>query len=1223
MGVCHKHLFPTMKKIFTFILLSMIAFNAVHAEITWTLSNDGTLTISGTDMPDFDYYTEPYWNSQKQKIKKIVLKNGVTKIGSYAFYNCNNLTSITIPNSVTSIRMYAFEDCLRLTSITIPNSVTSIGDGAFEGCSGLTSIIVEEGSSEFDSRNNCNAIIRTKSNSLIAGCKNTVIPNSVTRIEGFAFHGCTSLTSITIPNSVTSIGHNAFSLCTGLTSITIPNSVTEVELNAFGGTKWYNRQPDGLVYAGLVLYKYKGTMPTNTIIVVNGGTKGIADAAFGSCVGLTSITIPNSVTNIGMYAFQGCTDLTTITIPNSVTSIEGFAFHGCTGLTSITIPNSVTSIGQNAFSLCTGLTSITIPNSVTSIRASAFDGCSGLTSITIPNSVTNIGQEAFRDCSGLTSITIPNSVTSIGWTAFYGCSGLTSITCEASTPPNCYFDCFNNVKKNIPIYVPANSIEAYKAANGWKDFTNIQAIIIEPASIAFADASENLIVGKTMKLEIIISPKDATAKTITWTSSNTDVATVSSEGVVTAKGAGTTIITATTNNGKTAKCTITVKQPVTAIALSETTTSLWVGKTKTLTATATPTTANNTAVIWSSSNNNVATVSSKGVVTAKGQGTCTITCTAADGYGAKSTCEVTVKQQVNSITLSDATTSLWVGKTKALTATANPTTASNTSVTWSSSDNKVAIVSSKGVITAKGKGTCTITCMAADGYGTKSTCEVTVKQQVNSISLSDATTTLWLGKTKTLTATVTPTTSSNTAVNWVSSDNNVATVSSKGVVTAKGQGTCIITCTAADGYGTKTTCEVIVKQQVAEIALSETTASLWVGDTKTITATATPTNANNTNVTWSSSDNSIATVSSKGIITAKGQGTCTITCTASDGYGTKSTCKVTVKQQVNSIDFGYETLTMTCGDEKTLTPTINPSNADVKTLTWKSTDKSVATITSEGVLTAVSPGTATITCTATDDFKKSSSITVIVEPLDITITDKNPTIKDGTYREGGISYTRTLTKNKHTTFCMPYDVNLSDYTEYFSQVYVPMEMAFVKSGGKLMVMFKSVSLTEKIRAGQPFIALASKSGTVAIKNGSKITITSLEEPMPTNLEVYNYGGNLLSRNTDVDVKITGNYSIVTDLDDANNFTFSVNGQMVGATTVSPYRFYITKNDERSSAKITDILLSFDGEEATGVEDIINEQKGDDKFYNLNGQRINKAHAQKGVYIFNGKKILVK
>ena len=492
---------------------------------------------------------------------------------------------------------------------------------------------------------------------------------------------------------------------------------------------------------------------------------------------------------------------------------------------------------------------------------------------------------------------------------------------------------------------------------------------------------------------------------------------------------------------------------------------------------------------------------------------------------------------------------------------------------------------------------------------------------VTDISLNVATVSLWVGDTKELSATATPTTAYNTTVNWYSSNNNVATVSSKGVITAKGKGICTITCTAADGYGAKSTCEVTVKQQVASINLSEATASLWVGKTKAITATISPTTASNTAVNWSSSDNSVATVSSKGVVTAKGKGTCTITCKAADGYGTKSTCNVTVKQQVNSIDFGYETLTIACGEEKTLTPTINPSNADVKTLTWKSTDKSVATITSEGVLTAVSPGTATITCTATDDFKKSSSITVIVEPLDITITDKNPTIKDGTYREGSISYTRTLTNNKYTTFCMPYDVNLSDYTDYFSNVYVPVEMAFVESDGKLKVMFKSVSLTETIRAGQPFIALASKSGTVAIKNGSKITIKTLDEPQPINLEVYNYGGILFARNTDVDVQITGTYSVVTDLDNANNFTFYTNGQIISATTVSPYRFYITKNDERSSAKITDILLSFDGEEATGIDEIINEQKDDDKFYNLNGQEV--VQPTKGLYIVNGKKVVIK
>ena len=416
-----------------------------------------------------------------------------------------------------------------------------------------------------------------------------------------------------------------------------------------------------------------------------------------------------------------------------MSSIGICTFRDCTSLTSVTIPNSVTNIGRYAFQRCTSLTSVTIPNSVTTIESHAFSGCSGLTSVTIPNSVMDIGSYAFYSCTGLSSITIPNSVTSIESYAFMDCSGLTSITSEATIPPSCGDASFFNVKKSIPVYVPANSVEAYKKAKEWKDFTNIQAIIVEPASIAFANASENLIVGMTKKLEAAITPEDATTKTITWTSSNTDVATVTAEGIVTAKGAGTSVITAKTYNGKTAKCTITVKQQVTAIALSDETVSLWVGKKKTLTATATPTTANNTSVSWSSSDNKVATVSSKGVITAKGKGTCTITCTAADGYGTKNICEVTVKQPVTEIALSETTASLWVGDTKTITATATPTTAGNISVTWSSSDNSVASVSSEGVITENGEGTCTITCTAADGYGTSSICEVTVMQQATSI----------------------------------------------------------------------------------------------------------------------------------------------------------------------------------------------------------------------------------------------------------------------------------------------------------------------------------------------------------------------------------------------------------------------------------------------------------------------------------------------------------
>ena len=146
-------------------------------------------------------------------------------------------------------------------------------------------------------------------------------------------------------------------------------------------------------------------------------------------------------------------------------------------MTAITIPNSVTSIGYYAFGYCTALTTVTIPNSVTSIGNYAFYGCSSLTSVTIPNSVTSIGENAFYNCTGLTSVTIPSSVTSIGNYAFYGCSSLTSITCEAATPPTCGDDAFDNVPKTIPVYVPAASVAAYKAADGWKDFgDNIQAI---------------------------------------------------------------------------------------------------------------------------------------------------------------------------------------------------------------------------------------------------------------------------------------------------------------------------------------------------------------------------------------------------------------------------------------------------------------------------------------------------------------------------------------------------------------------------------------------------------------------------------------------------------------------------------------------------------------------------------------------------------------------------
>lgn len=288
----------------------------------------------------------------------------------------------------------------------------------------------------------------------------------VARIGDNAFLSCKELQSVSISNSVTSIGASAFQNCSNLSSLEIPNSVTDIGIMCFEGTAWLKNQPDGLIYAGKVVYSYKGTIPE--IVLLEEGTVGIADLAFYYQKGMNSIVIPNTVVTIGSRAFDSCTGLKEIIIPSSVKSIGSQAFMNCESLNSITLEEGVVSIGKGTFIGCSNLTDILIPNSVTNIEEVTFEGtpwynnqpdglvyagkvayhykgtmpentsiiikdgttgvassafkyCTGLTSLSLPNSLIFIGNSAFEECSGLESVIIPQQVTTIGYSVFQGC----------------------------------------------------------------------------------------------------------------------------------------------------------------------------------------------------------------------------------------------------------------------------------------------------------------------------------------------------------------------------------------------------------------------------------------------------------------------------------------------------------------------------------------------------------------------------------------------------------------------------------------------------------------------------------------------------------------------------------------------------------------------------------------------------------------------------------
>lgn len=643
-------------------------------------------SLVSIDIPDGVTTIGPYAFHECSGLTSVSIPDSITTIDERAFSHCSKLNSLDLPDNISFLGDYAFiasrtkhyasigsqtakllskasysfidknYNALTLrylfddnnnisglrvincdketTSITLPVGVTSILDSAFSGCSSLTDI---------------------------------TIPDTVASIGNYAFYNCSSLTEITIPDTVTSIGHSTFRGCSSLTDIAIPDTVTSIGNYAFFNCKKL------------------------TEIKIPDSVTSISDYAFYSCSRLTSVTIPNVVTSIENYTFCGCSSLSSVAIPDSVTSIGDSAFSNCSSLTSVTIPDSVTSIGRSAFSSCSKLTAISIPNSVTSIDDQAFYGCNRLNTVTLPNSLISIGSNSF---DSVQKVYIPDSVKNFGSSPF---SYSSTIYCHEFSEADYWAkehgyknvlyidqlhpDQYRSISLSISDITLARGKSMTIAAQAFPNFdlpeitwdssdqsvatVNNGTIHIVgkgtatiTASVDSASAtvsvtgyiapesfdliSEEWVLTKhTLQLGITnLTPPDADIS-LSWRSADTGIATVDSNGLVTAKRPGEVMISVSAE-AVTQSCLVHVTYPVTAISFDAELVRVLSDETLPLVAhvTAREDTFDNRMITMSSSDESIATVDEDFVVHPLKAGTVIITATAESGVSASVECNV-------------------------------------------------------------------------------------------------------------------------------------------------------------------------------------------------------------------------------------------------------------------------------------------------------------------------------------------------------------------------------------------------------------------------------------------------------------------------------------------------------------------------------------------------------------------------------------------------------
>ncbi|MCR5847057.1 MAG: leucine-rich repeat protein [Lachnospiraceae bacterium] len=759
------------------------------------------------------------------------------------------------------------------------------------------------------------------------------------------------------------------------------NSGMTVFASGLGEEFFDNVKDPGLVYGdweyiieedgSAAIINYTGT-EENLIIpeqIENHTVATIYDNAFDNNQNIKSVTVPDTVTSINAGAFANCVNLETVKLSQNLTLLGGCAFAGCTKIKNIYIPKSLVDGGSSTyyegpdsppiyeggpFAGCIGLKNVEFEEGITTVANHLFYNCEGLESIVIPDTVTKIDFGAFQGCGSLKNVTLPDGLNSIEDRAFYCCESLKSIKIPDSVKKISYLafaGCVNLETVNLP-----------------KNLTNLEGL-------AFADC---------IKIKKINIPKSL----IIVTENSFEDGDLPGGPFLYCSGLkqiefedGVDMIPEHLFNGCDGIEEIVIPTTVTligtkAFADCENLKSITVPPTVTVIA--------DTVFTY------IEDLVMYGVKDSYAEEYATLHAIKF-GY---------IEYPANEIKLNKNTLTIQKGKNETLTYTVDPECTTDT-IKWKSDNTSIAEVDQTGKITAKSVGTTKVYAYAESNDSVKDSCTVTVVQSVTSITLDKTTATLNVGEKTTVKTTVLPEDASNKKVKWSTSNKNIATVDSKGNITAIAPGTATITATAADGSGKKATCKVTVKQPVTEITLNKTSLKLAINKTETLTPSVKPENASNKNVKWTTTNAKVAKVDSKGKVTAVGVGTATITATAADGSGVKATCKVTVVKMVTKVTLDKTEVWLHVGDTDTFKATVAPSDATSKKLKWTTTDANVVKVDSTGKVTAVGAGTATITATAADGSGKKATATIKVTAL---VTDVFDDVKSTDWFVNAVQY---------------------------------------------------------------------------------------------------------------------------------------------------------------------------------------------------------------------------